>query len=227
MSFAAPLIQSDLLVSPVDLSLRYEVYVPSLKKSKKLKPVNLEARTPADNQCAICLDEEPTAPVRLDCKHVFCVECIRGVVFQGQGHSQKHCSLCRARLTPKDYGRIDAIAARLQAGAGTGASAGAAAALMADARHVAELLHDEGDDAQTSIRKHEEYNQGIKEGTLDAGQVEMKDRHRQILRKTTDVALNDVDEYGDGDQTFLRAAFPQDRGNELRHLWCTGGSAED
>lgn len=48
-----------------------------------------------DERCPICHDDEPTAPVRLSCKHLFCCSCAYKTLLQRQD-----CPLCLRKPAP-------------------------------------------------------------------------------------------------------------------------------
>jgi TPR repeat protein len=229
----AGVVRSGLIMS-ANSSARYKVFVPEFKRTINLKPVNLKSGTPSNRCCAVCLEDELIAPVKLGCTHVFCAECIDTVVAKGE--SKNFCPCCRSCLTAKDYGFIAGIMGRLKPSHRNTNGPSGSNHVNAE-RHDKELLRKceagvEGANstADLAVRMRaltEEYENGYTEATLHAGQMDIKARQRQILRASTDLALNDADEYGGGDQTFVRCEDRSDPGNSLRHLWAGGGSPAD
>jgi hypothetical protein len=225
----AGVVRSDLFTLQ-DSSARYKIYVPELKKTINLKPANLKAGTPSERVCAICLDDELTAPVKLGCMHVFCADCINNVVAKGEGESKELCPCCRAPLMAKDYGFIAGIMARVKPGASRGAYEELAQAAVGHpmlGRVKSGVIATAEDLREDGLSQMSAFEDGYKEATLHAGQMDQQERQRQIIRSCTDMAMNDADEYGDGDQRFVQAIAGGDPGYPLRHLWCSGGGRGD
>ncbi len=72
------------------------------KKDAQLQPaqaLQIRADSPTLNRsgsdvCSVCLDK-PVHPVELECRHIFCYLCAKGLVQGGTGQ----CSLCRATIS--------------------------------------------------------------------------------------------------------------------------------
>ena len=78
------------------------------KAAKKTKPKAASKKTEAKGEaavaededvCPICLDP-PVLPVRLECAHVFCFTCAKGLARENPVDGPGRCSLCRAPIPP-------------------------------------------------------------------------------------------------------------------------------
>jgi len=62
-----------------------------------------EAAAEDEDVCPICLDP-PVLPVRLECAHVFCFTCAKGLTRENPEDGPGCCSLCRAPIPPGFFG---------------------------------------------------------------------------------------------------------------------------
>lgn len=68
---------------------------PPLERALAIADMLQHVDKPKDERCPICHDDEPTEPVRLSCKHLFCCSCAYTMLLQ-----RYDCPLCLRKPEP-------------------------------------------------------------------------------------------------------------------------------
>ena len=191
-----------------------------------------------DDECPICVEPFSKAPVTISCGHEFCAACLQLVRDSSYGGDARTtpCPMCRKLLTDADWQSVEAVLETLPEV--TIRKEYELKAKTVDREHIGRLFAgaQTADDFAEAAQKAAVYrNKEAEKHTVEHIDALLYGAHsadtpgarmKAIIAKVTDVAANDADAYGDGDQGHLDLVSDKNA-DTFSALWCTGMDVTD
>eukprot|EP00040_Diaphanoeca_grandis_P029139 m.169804 g.169804 ORF g.169804 m.169804 type:complete len:1172 (-) comp31590_c0_seq1:109-3624(-) len=241
--------------SALENSPMYDVMVRGATADSVVTAAGSTLRTRASvqhvDECPICFDKLVTAPVRLTCRHEFCVACLDPQATQMLKIGAKGlemCPLCRAPISKRDQAFIAETAKQHPETVASKKHNARYSELEKKSNPTIDRLKGEMKaleqikmPEQQKRRKHEVLmNQYWKEvqklrstvdaeefaesvyGGLSSGETPYERFRAIIANAPTDMSINDNDLFGDGDQSHIGDGGPGSPPHIFRGAWAEG-----